>query len=949
MHTPFAFLRFVGRAVANALGAGLAGDFLIDVLPEVAKDVWAWWGRDRKLEDCCADIQAVAQAGSDCLNEHVVMIVAEVAGDKSIELQKIVAAYLSQVPASVRKSLRRPTDPTGTTISPALVPKGPDDLLRLLPNKLPRFKPGDRPLVGVDYELEQLLGVGGFGEVWKARNPQLRSAPPVALKFCLDTQAARVLRNEAAILDRVMNHCDHSGIVRLQHTYLSAETPCLQYEFVEGGDLSGLIQEWHRANTGFSVEDATTVVHRLAEIVGAAHRSNPPIVHRDLKPANILVQYSSDQELRLKVADFGIGGAATSRAIRETVGVSQSRFLASAVQGAYTPLYASPQQMRGESPDPRDDVFAIGVVWYQMLTGDLTCGRPGGSRWRMKLAERGVPPELSDLLETCFEDNPNDRPGDAAELAERLGDILSHAALAHFDRGNAHLENGEWAEAIADYSEFLRLNPKNSEAYKNRGHAFCQEGEYDEAIVDFTKVIQLNPQDSNAHCKRGFAQFKKGHFLKAIDDYNQAIRLDPQDAEAYCNLGLVYFEKRDYERAVANLKTAIRFNSNHAEAYYRLGLVYAKTGKTHRAITNFTEAIRLNPNHAAAFWERAMSYEGEDMGEDGRAISDYSTVIRLQPDNAQAYLDRGDALRDIGLYERANADYCEAIRLSPEDKKLKAACVAAYCKQAEDFFEQGDKFCKRDVVFSESTDDLDDKELYAKAITCYNMARRLDAEDKDVLAKCVAAYCRQGDRFYDDEEYGQAITSYAMAIELDPENKTAKQGFAGAGYWLNPQDHDTRAKYAVACRTVGDSFFEMKRFSDAFTFYNMAIELNPADKDTKNRCGLAYRCSADERLDAKQYNTAIEEYTQAINLDKENASLYRKRGEAYLGAGGAHQYSYWQGKEFEKALVDFTDAIRLNQHDPIAYSNRAKTYRAMGDETNALNDERMAQALTQAS
>jgi serine/threonine protein kinase len=141
-------------------------------------------------------------------------------------------------------------------------------------------------LPGVDWVLEEMIGIGGFGEVWKARHEYLQSQPAVALKFCLDSSAVPALRNEAGVLDRVMRHGRHPGIVRLLHTYLSADPPCLEYEYVEGGDLAGLIQELH-ARGEMTAERATRLALQLAEIVAHAHRADPAIVHGDLKPSKI--------------------------------------------------------------------------------------------------------------------------------------------------------------------------------------------------------------------------------------------------------------------------------------------------------------------------------------------------------------------------------------------------------------------------------------------------------------------------------------------------------------------------------------------------------------------------------------------------------------------------------------------------------------------------------------
>jgi formylglycine-generating enzyme required for sulfatase activity len=431
MGLPLALLKVVAKGVLNAVGGGVVGDVVVDVLPEVAQNVCAWWKKERTPEQRRADVEALAQAPAAEVRRAVQEVVAEVAGDRPPAVQNALSIYLSLLPAAVRQSLRRPADPCGVSLPPLLALNEPDDVLPLLPAHLPRFQPGDRPLPGIDWELVELLGVGGFGEVWKARNPHFDAVPPVALKFCLDAAARdRLLRHEAAILNQVMRQGRHPGIVALQHTYLSADPPCLEYEFVAGGDLAGLLQDWRQLPAGPDrAAKLTQVVLDLARIIGFAHRLHPPIVHRDLKPANVLVQQAADGSLALRVADFGIGGVAAGRALVSRRDVSQGNFLVTALRGAHTPLYASPQQMRGVAPDPRDDVYSLGVIWYQLLTGNLVAGRPGGTRWARRLTELGLSEPLVDLLGSCVEEDPTDRPSDAADLADRLS-ALAHMAPA---------------------------------------------------------------------------------------------------------------------------------------------------------------------------------------------------------------------------------------------------------------------------------------------------------------------------------------------------------------------------------------------------------------------------------------------------------------------------------------------------------------------------------------
>jgi serine/threonine protein kinase len=415
-------LKCIGKSLVKHVGIAVGFGFLGDVILDVGEDVWKYWEQQVSARERQAELEALAQAAGQECRAQVAEVVREVAAGLPAQAQQAMEAYLLQIPAMLRRSLRRPADPSGRTVPPSLAPRNAEEFASLLSPRLPRFHPGDRPLPGVDWELVELLGVGGFGEVWKARNRHFDSLPPAALKFCLDPAARdRLLRHEAAVLNQVMSQGVHPGIVRLQHTYLDADPPCLQYEYVEGGDLAGLIREWHAQPGGPSPERVMREVLRLAEIVGFAHRLRPPVVHRDLKPANILVARAVDGEVTLKVADFGIGGLAAEQALGEQSRRAGAANLAStAVRGSFTPLYASPQQVQGGLPDTRDDVHALGVIWYQMLTGDLRSGAPAGLQWPKRLLERGMTQGQVDLLATCFEMRAEDRPADAAVLADRL-------------------------------------------------------------------------------------------------------------------------------------------------------------------------------------------------------------------------------------------------------------------------------------------------------------------------------------------------------------------------------------------------------------------------------------------------------------------------------------------------------------------------------------------------
>jgi formylglycine-generating enzyme required for sulfatase activity len=418
----------IGRTVLEAAPDEVLSGLALGRLPEIARQILDEWQPGHSADQQRAEIQSLAQTTTADARPLTTALASELGKSRSAEMRETLASYLRQVPAVVRRALRRPEDPTGLTVPAELTLAGVEDLLLLLPVRRPHFEPGAVPFEDAPWQLEELLGVDALGEVWKAREPHLPNGEAVALKFCLDPASANVLRHEAKLLDRIVREARHPGIVPLRQTFLASDPPCLAYEFRTGGDLTSALNEWIRTGQGPSPSQIARVIMRLASIVAFVHRLEPPVVHRDLKPASFLVNRLPDGKLSMRLLDLGAGSVALSNAIRQGLrGSQQTQQLIAGLRGSFTKLYASAQLLRGADAEPRDDVFALGVIWYQLLSATLTSGPPNHGRWPQQLAERGMSTPLIDLLIACLEENPDNRPRHAGDLSERLAALFQAA------------------------------------------------------------------------------------------------------------------------------------------------------------------------------------------------------------------------------------------------------------------------------------------------------------------------------------------------------------------------------------------------------------------------------------------------------------------------------------------------------------------------------------------
>ncbi len=171
-------------------------------------------------------------------------------------------------------------------------------------------------------------------------------------------------------------------------------------------------------------------------------------------------------------------------------------------------------------------------------------------------------------------------------------------------QGETYHKQRDFDQAIASYTEAIRLDPQRAGAYVGRGVSRRAKGDVDGAIADHSEAIRLDPRSVSAYVNRGIARRSKGDMDGAIADYTEAIRLNPRDAVAYNNRGYTRHEKGDNAGAIADCSEAIRLNGRQAYFYHSRALPRAATGDYAGAIADFQKTLQLMPGHPKAQFMR---------------------------------------------------------------------------------------------------------------------------------------------------------------------------------------------------------------------------------------------------------------------------------------------------------------------------------------------------------
>ncbi len=283
-----------------------------------------------------------------------------------------------------------------------------------------------------------LLGRGGMGEVYRAED--LRLTQVVAIKFlpeALSRDASALARFHSEV--RVARQVSHPNVCRVFDIGDAEGIPFLTMEYVDGEDIASLIRRIGR----LPQDKATEISRQICAGLAAAHERG--VVHRDLKPANVMLDGSG----KVRLTDFGLAG------------------IASTIQGAEiragTPAYMAPEQLSGKEVTTKSDIYSLGLVMYEILTGkraydaatlpELIKAREEAALTNPSTLVRDLDPLIERVILRCLEKDPAKRPASALQVSAALpgGDPLA-AALAAGETPSP--------EMVAAAGETEGLNPR---------------------------------------------------------------------------------------------------------------------------------------------------------------------------------------------------------------------------------------------------------------------------------------------------------------------------------------------------------------------------------------------------------------------------------------------------------------------------------------------------------
>jgi tetratricopeptide (TPR) repeat protein/predicted Ser/Thr protein kinase len=828
---------------------------------------------------------------------------------------------------------RPPADPGATVIHPdasreggtsVRTPSGPRSYVTSYQNVV--LQVGD--VLGGRYEILALLGEGGMGAVYKAADREVERV--VALKLIRPEMASN-----PAILARfkqellTAHQVTHKNVIRIYDLAEADGVKFITMEFVEGSDLRQLLREHGR----YSPDEAVDIIRHVCMALDAAHSAG--IIHRDLKPQNIM----RDKSGRILVMDFGLARSVQSE------GMTQTGALLGTIE------YMSPEQAMGKTLDQRSDLFAVGLIFYELLSGKMPFkAETAMASLLMRNQERAVPlaeidatvpAGLSDIVSRCLERDLERRYPSAAEIVADLdawqgkrpvmASIIMRAPNAP---GKIPWKWVAPAAAVLLAAGLFVGIPKTREmifrpaagggsSQVNPGLPALAQGKY-VAVMPFRV---LGDASSMGYIAEGLGEALSARLFQLKEVHltsgDAARKLDP-------NLPLPQIAKK----LGANLIVEGTVQGNADQMRITVKLENVAENKTlwneefpgvagdllaleDRISGKLVTAMGLNASESGAADTTAHPTDNVDAydlylrGKNSMrgqfdpknfqtAINYFNQSLRKDPNFALAYT--GLANASLRMYsEKKDASWAEkaltAARRAAElnDKLPEAHMTLGTVYSATGQNNQAIAELKRGQELAPNSD-----EAYRRLGGAYVAVGQKDLAI-EALAKAVEINPyfwgnpnSLGQAYLTFGEYEHALKAYQQVVQLEPQNPN--------GY-----------------TNVGAAYAYLARYEESIGAFKKALELQP-DPQTYSSLGTAYFLS-------KQYSQAVPMFEKAVEMNPSEQALLGNLGDGYRWAGQQDKANL----AYKKAIALANKDLQVNSRNSSLLGQMALYYAKSGD------------------
>jgi eukaryotic-like serine/threonine-protein kinase len=797
------------------------------------------------------------------------------------------------------------------------------------------------------YEILGVLGQGGMGAVYRARDRELDRV--IALKVIrpeLATDSGILQRFKQELI--LARNITHKNVVRIYDLGEADGIRFITMEYVDGEDLRSLL----RRHGKFSSPEATGIIEQICRALDAAHAEG--VIHRDLKPQNIM----RDKHGRMVVMDFGL-----ARSLGET-GLTQTGAIVGTLE------YMSPEQALGTQVDQRSDIFSVGLIFFELLTGKAPYEADTAIASLMKRTredarpvsdvDRSVPQSLSAIVSRCLEREPANRYHSVVELlqqlttweanpnisAEALSKMISHPVV-HSSRFNMDLpgSRGMW---IAGAALVVVLS----------------------AFVGRTLLVQSGLQTESV--ARSIPPLSKGKYvavlpLKRVGDEKTLGYVADGIEES---LATKLFQLKELHLTSGDAVEKVAAQDLPVEKLARqLGVNLIVQGMVQGNSDRLRVTLSLDDATKGRLWSQEFSGIPRDLlALEDQIYGNLVSALALKPSNEE--LARGGShptenVRAYDLYLQGR----NVLRNAHREDEI---------KRAADLFEQAigkdSNFALAYAGLADASDRMygeSRESLWAqKATLAAEQAGRLSSGLPEVHFALGSVYSTTG-------KNAQAITELKRALELAPNSDEAYRRL-GDAYIANGQADGAIAAYQHAVssnpyfwwnhNSLGKAYLELGDTAKAMETFQKVVELAADDPIGYENIGAVYfrqgkwleaiphfQKALSLAPDAvtysnlgtcffflRRYDESVTMFQKATEMAPNNEGILGNLGDAYRWSGHSDQAV----QAYDKAITLAFEQLQVNPRSFNIMGDLALYYAKKGDATNALRYIQRARSIS---